>query len=103
MRYQRRTPMLQKVVEAVGFLLAGRGGARLLGLLSAPLSRTSVLFQLMRVPLPPVVTPRVLGSGHWGQKTRSQPYAGAVTVCEDPISNRDSRFDEVRQVELNRS
>ncbi|MEV2236383.1 ISL3 family transposase [Streptomyces phaeochromogenes] len=60
-RYQRRTPLLQKLVEAVGVLLAGRGGARLLGLLSAPLSRTSVLFQLMRVPLPTVVTPRVLG------------------------------------------
>lgn len=60
-RYQRRTPLLQHVVETVGTLLAGRGGARLLRILNMPLSRTSVLFQLMRVPLPPVVTPRVLG------------------------------------------
>ncbi|WP_369228372.1 ISL3 family transposase [Streptomyces sp. R39] len=60
-RYQRRTPLLQKVVETVGVLLAGRGGARLLGLLNTPLSRTSVLFQLMRVPLPAGMTPRVLG------------------------------------------
>lgn len=60
-RYQRRTALLQNLVETVGILLAGRGGGRLLGLLSAPLSRTSVLFQLMRVPLPAVATPRVLG------------------------------------------
>ena len=61
MRYQRRTPLLQHLVEVVGILLAGRGGARLLRILNVPLSRTSVLFQLMRVPQPPVITPRVLG------------------------------------------
>ncbi|MGV9879574.1 transposase [Streptomyces sp. NPDC003006] len=60
-RYQRRTPLLQSLVETIGILLAGRSGARLLGLLNAPLSHTSVLFQLMRVNLPTVVTPRVLG------------------------------------------
>ncbi|WP_240045080.1 transposase family protein [Streptomyces alboflavus] len=60
-RYQRRTPLLQHLVEVVGILLAGRGGARLLRILNVPLSRTSVLFQLMRVPQPPVITPRVLG------------------------------------------
>nr|WP_275427280.1 ISL3 family transposase [Streptomyces sp. NEAU-S7GS2] len=60
-RYQRRTPLLQNLVETAGVLLAGRGGARLLGLLNAPLSRTSVLFHLMRVSLPTMTTPRVLG------------------------------------------
>ncbi|MGW1616440.1 ISL3 family transposase [Streptomyces sp. NPDC002285] len=60
-RYQRRTPLLQSLVVLVGILLAGRGGARLLGLLRAPLSRTSVLFHLMRAPLPLTATPRVLG------------------------------------------
>ncbi|WP_307135602.1 transposase family protein [Streptomyces aurantiacus] len=35
-RYQRRTPLLQKMVETVGVLLAGRGGARLLGRRQAP-------------------------------------------------------------------
>ncbi|WP_248869249.1 hypothetical protein [Streptomyces halobius] len=60
-RYQRRTPLLQNLVETAGVLLAGRGGARLLGLLNAPLSRTSVVFQLMRMPLPTMATPRVLG------------------------------------------
>lgn len=60
-RYQRRSPLLQHLVEMAGVLLAGRGGARLLQILKVPLSRTSVLFQVMRLPLPPTVTPRVLG------------------------------------------
>ncbi|GAA3494018.1 hypothetical protein ACWEV9_35295 [Streptomyces albogriseolus] len=60
-RYQRRSPLLQHLVEMAGVLLAGRGGARLLRILQAPLSRTSVLFHLTRLPLPSAVTPRVLG------------------------------------------
>ncbi|MFF3714034.1 hypothetical protein [Streptomyces phaeochromogenes] len=60
-RYQRRSPLLQHLVEMAGVLLAGRGGARLLQILKVPLSRTSVLFHLMRLPLPPTPTPRVLG------------------------------------------
>ncbi|MET9914489.1 transposase family protein [Streptomyces sp. NPDC006476] len=42
-RYQRHSPLLQHLVEMAGVLLAGRGGARLLHILKAPLSRTSVL------------------------------------------------------------
>ncbi|MBG0569359.1 ISL3 family transposase [Actinoplanes sp. NEAU-A11] len=60
-RYQRRTPLLQRLVQIAGVLLAGRGGARLLHLLHAGLSRTSVLLHLMRIPLPTPVAPRVLG------------------------------------------
>ncbi|WP_416237960.1 ISL3 family transposase [Streptomyces sp. NEAU-W12] len=60
-RYQRRTPQLQRLVEAVGVVLAGRGGARMLRILNVRLSRCTVLSQLMRVPLPPLETPRVLG------------------------------------------
>jgi transposase len=60
-RYQRRTPLLQQVVEAAGVLLAGRGGARMLRVLNVTLSRCTVLSQLMRMPLPALVTPRVLG------------------------------------------
>jgi transposase len=59
-RYQRRSPLLQRLVEMAGVLLAGRGGTRLLQILNVPLSRTSVLFHLMRMPLPPAATPRVL-------------------------------------------
>ncbi|MFC9432071.1 ISL3 family transposase [Streptomyces sp. NPDC056987] len=60
-RYQRRTPLLQHLVEAVGVVLAGRGGARMLRILNVTLSRCTVLSQLMRVQLPPLVAPRVLG------------------------------------------
>lgn len=60
-RYQRRTPQLQRLVEAIGVVLAGRGGARMLRILNVTLSRCTVLSQLMRVPLPPLETPRVLG------------------------------------------
>ncbi|MFM9700213.1 Mu transposase domain-containing protein [Streptomyces europaeiscabiei] len=50
-RYQRRTPLLQQVVEAAGVLLSGRGGARMLRVLNVTLSRCTVLSQLMRMPL----------------------------------------------------
>ncbi|WP_425527966.1 transposase [Yinghuangia seranimata] len=42
-------------------LLAGRSRARMLRIVHAGLSRTSVLFHLMRVPFPPVTARRVLG------------------------------------------
>ncbi|WP_323393578.1 ISL3 family transposase [Streptomyces jumonjinensis] len=60
-RYQRRTPLLQRLVEDVGVVLAGRGGSRMLRILNIRLSRVALLSQLMRVPLPPLLTPRVLG------------------------------------------
>lgn len=60
-RYQRRTPRLQSLVEDIGVVLAGRGGSRMLRILNIRLSRCTVLSQLMRVPFPPLVTPRVLG------------------------------------------
>ncbi|MDK0523990.1 transposase [Streptomyces sp. ML-6] len=61
LRYQRRTPQLQRLVEDIGVVLAGRGGTRMLRILSIRLSRCTVLSQLMRMPLPPLETPRVLG------------------------------------------
>ncbi|MFJ3819338.1 hypothetical protein [Streptomyces sp. NPDC090056] len=60
-RYQRRASLLQGLVEDVGVVLAGRVGARMLRILNIRLSRCTVPSQLMRVPLPPLVTPRVLG------------------------------------------
>ncbi|MGW2184032.1 transposase family protein [Streptomyces sp. NPDC001732] len=60
-RYQRRTPQLQRLVEDIGVVLAARGGARMLRILNIRLSRCTVLAQLMRMPLPPLETPRVLG------------------------------------------
>jgi hypothetical protein len=42
-RYQRRTPQLQRLVEDVGVVLAGRGGSRMLRILNIRLSRSTVL------------------------------------------------------------
>jgi transposase len=60
-RYQRRTPALQKVVDAVAVALAGSAGARLLGVLHHVLSWASVLNCLMRITVPARSAPRVLG------------------------------------------
>ncbi|MEU0992343.1 transposase, partial [Streptomyces sp. NPDC005953] len=38
-----------------------RGGSRMLRILNVTLSRCTVLSQLMRMPLPPLITPRALG------------------------------------------
>ncbi|MFF8393046.1 hypothetical protein [Streptomyces sp. NPDC016172] len=90
-RYQRRTPLLQNLVVLVGILLAGRGCARLLVLLNAPLSRASVLFHLMRAPLSAAATPRVLGVDDFA------PYRdmyGTLLVDGDtrlPITLREGR------------
>ncbi|MGW3971021.1 transposase family protein [Streptomyces ardesiacus] len=82
-RYQRRSPLLQHLVEMAGVLLAGRGGARLLHILKAPLSRTSVLFQLMRMRLPSVATPRVLGV---------DDFALYADVCGTLVVDADTRL-----------
>jgi transposase len=60
-RYQRRSPALQKVVDAAAIALAGQAGARLLACLHMTLSGATVLNCLMRIPLPARPTPRVLG------------------------------------------
>ncbi|MFD8222510.1 transposase family protein [Streptomyces sp. NPDC059697] len=63
-RYQRRTPTLQRVVDAVAVALAGSAGPRLLGVLHHILSWASVLNCLMRITLPVRPAPRVLGNVH---------------------------------------
>ena len=60
-RHQRRTPALQKVVDAVAVALAGSAGARLPGVLHHVLSWASVLNCLMRMTVPARSAPRVLG------------------------------------------
>ncbi|MFC9399384.1 ISL3 family transposase, partial [Streptomyces sp. NPDC057027] len=58
-RYQRRTPALRRIVEAVAVALAGSAGVRLLAVLHQMLSWATVLNCLMRIALrdrpPPVV------------------------------------------------
>lgn len=57
-RYQRRTPALQRVVEAVAVALAGSAGARLLGHLHQTLSWSTLLRCVMALPDPSAGVPR---------------------------------------------
>jgi transposase len=60
-RYQRRTERLNAQVSAAVRELAGRAGARLLAVLGIDLSRHTALRALLRIALPGLEVPRVLG------------------------------------------
>jgi len=60
-RYQRRTARLTGQVSAVARELAGRASARLLPALGITVSRHTALRVLLRIPLPALAVPRVLG------------------------------------------
>lgn len=60
-RYQRRTPRLADQIGAVVRELAGHAGTRVLSALAMHLSRHTALCILLRLPLPQLQIPRVLG------------------------------------------
>lgn len=60
-RYQRRTARMAGQLAAVARELAGRASARLLPGLGIGASRDTALRALVRIPLPPLQVPRVLG------------------------------------------
>jgi transposase len=60
-RYQRRISRLTAQVSVVARVLAGRASARLLPALGIVVSRHSALRVLLKIPLPALVVPRVLG------------------------------------------
>jgi len=60
-RYQRRTTRLACQAGEAARRLAGRAGAGVLTALGVPLSRHTALRLLLRLPLPEVSVPRVLG------------------------------------------
>jgi hypothetical protein len=62
LRYGRRTPGLQRVLEKIALALAGRAGARLALILGAVVSRVTLISLVMRLPDPMLtLAPRVLG------------------------------------------
>jgi transposase len=61
----RRTHRLATLVEAVGFALGGRPGARLLADIGPVLSRDTLLRVIRAAPEPSPPTPRVLGVDDW--------------------------------------
>jgi len=69
-RYQRRTTRLAGQAGAVARALAGRAGAGLLVALGVPLSRHTALRVLLRLPLPEVSVPRVLGIDDFALRRR---------------------------------
>jgi transposase len=80
-RYQRRTSRLTGQLGAMVKELVDRAGARLSAVLSVAVSRSTALRLLMRLPLPPLRIPRVLGVDDFAIKRRHR-YTTILTDAE---------------------
>jgi len=85
-RYQRRISRLTAQVSAVARELAGRASARLLPALGTGVSRHTALRVLLKIPLPEVAVPRVLGIDLSGVPSR--PSVTSASVARGAVSAR---------------